>query len=312
MEALMLFTIAIPTLNNQNTLLKAINSAIDQKYSGDYEILVINNASNDSTLDILRSIKCAKLVYLNNETRLNMWENHNRCLELAKGNYVLFLHADDYLLNNALEILDQIIKNRNYPEKYMIWGHSMFNDWKPRIQRNGWQIGEKIVGENSYKIFVDGGLAPSGVCYSRLEFLKLGGFINDIYYVSPNSDSITMIKLAFNFFNFEMVNEIYLIRRESSSSSLNKKTKKERIKINKYYPNVLKSEFNETELIKILNTSVKNESYLLAYYISLISKKFNRAAKIYILKQIIKHPLKNFYLILKKKNIIKIFLKTTF
>lgn len=49
-------TIAIPTFNNEKTIKRAVESAMSQKYVNQYEILVVNNASTDSTSDTLREI----------------------------------------------------------------------------------------------------------------------------------------------------------------------------------------------------------------------------------------------------------------
>lgn len=226
-----------------------------------------------------------------NVTTVNMWENHNICLSNSNGKYVLYLHADDYLLENALIKLNNKLQERGCPEKAVFWGHSMLNDWTDRIKRFGWNLNEQIVGAHAYKIFVDGGLCPSGVCFSRESFERLGGFINDKNYVFPNSDSITMILLALNSFSFEMFNELIFIRKFSSSKKLNDKTKSEQKKIKKEYPLLLADSFNEGELVRIATASATLGSYVMAYYISLISLDYLRLLRKLIMIRILKNPI---------------------
>jgi len=63
----MLFTIAIPTFNNENTILTAIKSALNQDIDIEYEVLVVNNASTDLTLEKIKSIKSSKMRIINNK-----------------------------------------------------------------------------------------------------------------------------------------------------------------------------------------------------------------------------------------------------
>lgn len=57
----MLFTIAIPTYNNASTIRNAVDSALNQDYNQEYEILIVNNASTDSTLDKLSDYTDSKV-----------------------------------------------------------------------------------------------------------------------------------------------------------------------------------------------------------------------------------------------------------
>jgi glycosyltransferase involved in cell wall biosynthesis len=42
---------------------------------------------------------------IHNETRLGLIGNHNKCIELARGSYIQFVHGDDWLLPGALQTL---------------------------------------------------------------------------------------------------------------------------------------------------------------------------------------------------------------
>ncbi|MGE4543776.1 MAG: glycosyltransferase family 2 protein [Pedobacter sp.] len=102
-------TIAIPNYNTATYIGEAIESALSQTYR-DIEILVIDNASTDNSRCIIDAwkIRDDRIIALNFDKHVSSLENWNRCLEHARGQYIVFLHADDRLkpafLETALEV----------------------------------------------------------------------------------------------------------------------------------------------------------------------------------------------------------------
>lgn len=106
----MKFSILIPAYNTSKYIRRCLNSLINQTFQ-DFEIIVIDDGSKDDTLPILKEFQ-------NIDKRVNVFhqENHgvaytrNRLLDYAKGEWIVFVDADDiisddYLLgiNNAIE-----------------------------------------------------------------------------------------------------------------------------------------------------------------------------------------------------------------
>ncbi len=88
-------TIAIPTYNRSDGYLReALESALAQDYEA-LEIVVVDNASTDSTGAYVSSVADERLRYIRNETNLGVNGNFNACLEHARGEYFLLLHDDD-------------------------------------------------------------------------------------------------------------------------------------------------------------------------------------------------------------------------
>lgn len=213
----MLFTIAIPTYNNAGTLYKAIYSAISQDYNNNYEILVVNNNSTDETLELINMIDDSRLRVVTNSNVLTLFENHNECLRNAKGEYILFCHSDDELDPQALSILDKKISERGYPKKYIVWGQSFFRDFSGAVSNANLSQNAIFSGIVAVRPFLNGGLTPSGTCYSK-SFINSGGFLPTNFKLTP-SDSSSMIYAALNGFRFEMVGELFFYRRDASTLS---------------------------------------------------------------------------------------------
>lgn len=213
----MRFTIAIPTYNNVNTIEKSIGSAINQIYNEDFEVLVVDNCSTDGTDKLLDSYK-EKVTTIRNNTTVSIYENHNICIKDAKGDYIIFCHSDDQLLPDALSKYYNILKKRNFPNRYVLWGRSMFRDFYSNWNSGGFYLNEIASGINSIDVFLGGGLTPSGTCYSRKSLLKLGGFVLVYHKLAP-SDLVTMWKLSLNHFEFEMTDRIFYNREYASTAT---------------------------------------------------------------------------------------------
>lgn len=94
-------SIVITLFNKEKTIRRAIDSAINQKYK-DIEIIVVNDCSTDNSLDICKE-------YVDKITIITTEKNSGRPyytrqvgLMHAKGDFIIFIDADDYLSNNAL------------------------------------------------------------------------------------------------------------------------------------------------------------------------------------------------------------------
>lgn len=212
----MLFSIAIPTYNNEKTIAKAINSALDQTYKDDYEVVVVNNASSDNTAEILSSFFDSRIRIVTNTQTVEMYPNHNICLQNARGSYVLFCHSDDQLLPGALSIIEKKLQEKCYPEKYILWGRSLFRDFSIGT---GFPINQTLSGDSVLPFLFRGGLTPSGTCYSRSSLLEVGGFPTASGPI-PECDWILMLLCALNAFEFEMTDRLLFIR-ESGSTATN-------------------------------------------------------------------------------------------
>ena len=95
-------TIAIPAYNRENMLPRTLESALAQKQGG-LEILVIDDCSTDSVVKIANGYKDSRLRVVQNETRLGLFGNFNRCLSLAQGEFVKILCNDDKLAAGCIE-----------------------------------------------------------------------------------------------------------------------------------------------------------------------------------------------------------------
>ena len=97
-----LISVCVPMYNNAATIKRCLRSVLDQ--DGEFEILVVDDDSSDDSVAIAATMLRAGDRLIRNRSRLGP-ENHNKCLELARGSYIQFVHGDDWLLPGALQTL---------------------------------------------------------------------------------------------------------------------------------------------------------------------------------------------------------------
>ncbi len=96
-----LVTIIIPTYNYERYLPRAIESCINQSY-GNLEIIIVDDGSTDSTAQIVKKITDRRILY-HYQVNQGVSVARNRGLQLAKGNFIGFLDADEYLTDDSVE-----------------------------------------------------------------------------------------------------------------------------------------------------------------------------------------------------------------
>lgn len=98
-----LVSVIIPCYNVEKYINKCIDSVLSQTLK-DIEVIAIDDGSNDSTYEILKSYKDSRLKV---ETQENMGQakTRNKAIKKAKGEYLFFLDSDDYIDNDLLEKL---------------------------------------------------------------------------------------------------------------------------------------------------------------------------------------------------------------
>lgn len=119
-------SIGLPVYNGEEYLEEAIDSILDQTFT-DFELIICDNASTDSTESICRSYEeqDSRVCYYRNDRNLGAAKNYNRTLKLADGEYFRWACHDDKLAPRCLEacvdVLDQHPEvSLAYPETQMI------------------------------------------------------------------------------------------------------------------------------------------------------------------------------------------------
>jgi glycosyltransferase involved in cell wall biosynthesis len=87
-------SLCVPTFNRAHALGRTLDLLLRQTFT-DFELVVVDDASSDDTADVVRSFDDPRVRYYWNPANLGLYPNWNRCLELARGEYVAVYHDHD-------------------------------------------------------------------------------------------------------------------------------------------------------------------------------------------------------------------------
>ena len=213
----MLFTALITTYNSEEFLMKAVESVNSQTYR-DFELLVVDNGSTDSSAQLLKEYQQAhpeanmRIVTL--EENRGISGGRNAGIEAAQGTYICFLDSDDYWYPEKLECVQAAIAKDNSLDVICHWeDHITDHDSKLVCYRTP--------GENTYEdLLVNGNcLSTSALTIRREAMLAIGGF--DLSLKCGEEDYDCWLRLAKDGRKFHMIQKalgIFLIRGTSVSA----------------------------------------------------------------------------------------------
>jgi len=90
------FSVIISAYNIENYIQRAINSVLEQTFT-DYELIIVNDASKDSTLEKIKEYNDPRITIIENEKNIGLGAVRNKGIAIAKGEYIVHLDGDDSL-----------------------------------------------------------------------------------------------------------------------------------------------------------------------------------------------------------------------
>ena len=96
-------SVIMPAYNAALYIREAIESVLNQSFQN-FEFIIINDGSTDETLNIIQSFNDSRIVLINNSKNLGIIKTRNIGLQLAKGEYIAKMDADDVSLPMIFEI----------------------------------------------------------------------------------------------------------------------------------------------------------------------------------------------------------------
>lgn len=114
-----LTSIIIPVYNAENYIQETIQSVLNQTYRP-VEIIVVDDGSTDQSAENIRQFQQSEVKY-HFQSNLGAASARNRGIELAQGEFLGFLDADDLWLPKKLEL--QMRSFQKHPELDMVFGH---------------------------------------------------------------------------------------------------------------------------------------------------------------------------------------------
>lgn len=183
-----LISICMPAYKGEHTVVKAIQSILDQTYKN-IEVIVVDDCSPDNTYELVQTIKDERLKLYRNNTNLGMVGNWNKSVSYATGKYVHMVHSDDILLPNCIENKVKFLESHPNDDFVMIFNATQIINENGKVlmnrhytKRNLVLDGKLLALESLRKRNLYG--EPSNVLFRKDAFDYVGGFFSELKYVT--------------------------------------------------------------------------------------------------------------------------------
>lgn len=171
-------SILMPIYNHYKYLETAIRSALYQKTTKKIVVIIVDN---DAELrfcneDVIRKINDPRVLYFRNKKNIGACGNWNRAIELSQTKYVTFLHDDDVLKPDAIEILyDVKLKSKS---EFVFASFDIIDENGNVIRKRDDRLSYKLITKEDM-LLINYCHTGESVIFNRELLKNLGGFSED-------------------------------------------------------------------------------------------------------------------------------------
>ncbi len=98
-------SVLLPVYNTKEAYLRACIESILQQSYGDFELIIINDASTDEHVEtVIKSYDDARIRYYKNDHNQGISETRNKLMDLARGEYLAIMDHDDISLADRFKM----------------------------------------------------------------------------------------------------------------------------------------------------------------------------------------------------------------
>lgn len=176
------FSIIIPVYNVEDYIKKCLDSVFFQTEK-DFEVIVVNDGTKDNSMDIVKNYN-VKVIEQENK---GLSAARNRGVQVATGEYIIFLDSDDYIEEKLLEEINKSLKNNPDLVRFQI--KEVYPDREIEYKENSFT---GLTGEEAFKKMVEYHFVENAWCYAikRKYYLESGfkfkeGAIHEDFGLTP-------------------------------------------------------------------------------------------------------------------------------
>jgi len=224
-------SVIIPTYNQADLLQKALQSVINQTFQN-WEVIVIDNYSEDNSKEIVESTRDRRINYVLFSNNGIIAASRNHGIHLARGDMIAFLDSDDLWYPSKISTcLDHITKGAD-AVCHRLWIRKDDILQKKSIQKPPHQIFYKTLLYNGNSI-----IATSAVMMKKQCFDRFGVFSEDPSIVTAEDYELWLRLLKSNI-NWGFISDVlgeYTVHSKNASSNVKKQMLAEENVVIKYF-----------------------------------------------------------------------------
>jgi len=166
-----LVSVLMPVYNGEKFLDEAIKSILNQTFK-DFELLIVNDASKDESLNIIKSYKDKRIKVIDNKKNLGFIGALNVGLKHIKSKYVACFNQDDISHNERLKIEFEYLEKNTHI--FLVGSSAIY------INEKGEEI-SKFRKYDNYKMLAWRLKKSNGIIYPSIMFRNKNVFFDDYY-----------------------------------------------------------------------------------------------------------------------------------
>lgn len=163
----MRFSIIIPTYNSAPTIEKCIKSVLNQTFK-DFEILVMDGASSDTTMEIVRYQSDERIIFFSEKDK-GVYDAMNKGIAKSRGEWIYFLGSDDALFD--ADVLRNVSNAIDKTNADVIYGNVKFVNADNPLMNNKIYDGEFTTS----KLFMQN-ICHQSIFYKKSFIKKIGNY----------------------------------------------------------------------------------------------------------------------------------------
>lgn len=162
-----MISVIIPLYNKRLAIGRTIDSVISQTYF-EWELIVIDDGSNDGSNQVVEQYTFDERIHYIYKSNGGVSSARNMGIQMAKGEWLLYIDADDYLLPNALNTLLSLA------EKFEvnIAASNFYVEFEGKRRRCLYNVKEGIVSNNFRSLFFNSFDIRAGATLYKSSIIK--------------------------------------------------------------------------------------------------------------------------------------------
>ncbi len=110
MQENLFVSVIIPVFNSEKFIGRCLRSLNNQSLKKkNYEVIIINDGSNDKTLNEIKKYKKSNFKIINNKNNLGLVKSLNNGVKAAKGSLIVRVDSDDWVHGDFLNIMSTFL-----------------------------------------------------------------------------------------------------------------------------------------------------------------------------------------------------------
>jgi len=210
-----LISVIMSVHNGEAYLKDAVESVLSQTYK-DFEFIVVDDASTDSSLKILESYPSIKIV--RNEKNIGLTKSLNHALSIAQGDYIARMDADDISLPHRLQVQKDFLDS--HPSIVCVGSSLTIIDTKGNV------VGTKQATTDSdllmFYMILKNQIAHPSVMFRKDIILAAGGYDESVRYAQDYDLWSRLMNAGYTFSNINEPLIKYRIHGESITQGAKK------------------------------------------------------------------------------------------